>query len=646
VQAGDMVYAGYCNDVSAYLLMALGFPVKRVLLEAAELESFARTAGHRATLGNVAVLRRWAELLRSQGRDGLSQDLSVAALATDKIDKGFAYLCEWQLALVFRDAELGAKIAQEIRGNPILDPGSYFQAEFFVYQALTAAMAYPNASAKQRRKLQRLLRTSAAKLEKLSRTSPANFGHQHALVMAELERSRGRHHRADLEYERAIGGAQSGGFLQYEALANERAGELCLLLGRPRAATAYLVGALHAYQRWGALAKVEDMRRQHGAAIASGVRDPEQETELSGSDFLAFMRAARSMSGEIRLPQLLSALAKILSNISNAERGLVLFPKDREFVVAARWPAAAAALEGGGADFPVAIAHFAVRTERMVRLPDPDFEFLFRTDPYLAERRPQSALCLPLIHQGKLLALLYLESGTDRDAFVAGRVQLLELLASQAAISIASARFHALQLEAEQAKINPHFLFNALSSIAELSITHGARAEEAIVKLANLYRYILTQSGDRLVGLEQELEIVRSYLALEQMRLGNKLEFSVTSEGDTQAVQLPGLLIQPLAENSVKHGVVPKVGPGRVDIRVVVRGEQCSIVVEDDGTGAKSPTSGTGFGLRSVQERLALVYGSEFSFAISSNRGYRVEIEIPAAPSSSSETHIPLRRSG
>jgi GAF domain-containing protein len=416
------------------------------------------------------------------------------------------------------------------------------------------------------------------------------------------------------------------------------------LLERPRAASAYLVGAVNAYQRWGALAKVEELRQRHGAVIPAGGIDVEQEVELSRADFLAFMRAARAISGEIRLPQLLSALARILSGIANADQGLLLLPDGAEFVVAAEWPAPGDTQ--ASRDFPVAIMHFVVRTERMVRLPDPDFGFLFRTDPYLVERRPLSALCLPLIHQGKLMALLYLESATDRDAFAAGRVQLLELLASQAAISIASARFHSLQLEAEQAKINPHFLFNALSSIAELSVTEGAQAEEAIVRLANLYRYILTQSGERLVGLEQELEIVRNYLALEKMRLGDKLGFSVSSAGDTSSVQLPGLLIQPLAENAVKHGVVPKVGPGHVEIRVEVRGEQCSIVVADDGTGAKSPSAGTGFGLRSVQERLALVYGRSFSFAITSHQGYRVEIEIPIVPSASSETRIPLRRAG
>ncbi len=647
VQAGDMVYAGYCNDTSAWLLMALGFPLKRVLLEAAELESFARTAGHRATLGNVQILKRWADVLRNKGRKGLSTDLSVASLATDKIDQGFAYLCEWQLALIFKDSELAAKLEKALRGNPILDPGSYFQAELFVYQALTAAAAYPTASASRRRKLRRIMRSSAAKLSKWGSENPGNFGHLQALVKAEFERARGRPLVAGLEYERAIAGARTGGFLQFEALANERAGELCLVLDRPRAAAGYLGGAAQAFQSWGAQAKVDEMRRQYGAAIPAADPELEQESELSSADFLAFIHAARAISGEIRLPQLLSTLARILSGISNAERGLVLFPDRDEFVVAAQWPPAAVPSEGSPtADFPIAIAHFVMRTERMVRLPDPDFEFLFRTEPYLAERRPMSALCFPLIHQGKLLALLYLESGLDRNAFAPGRIQLLELLASQAAISIASARFHALQLEAEQAKINPHFLFNALSSIAELAITQGAQAEEAIVKLANLYRYILTQSVDRLVGLEQELEIVRSYLTLEQMRLGDKLEFSISIEGDTSAVQLPGLLIQPLAENAVKHGVVPKVGPGRVDIRVEVRGEHCSIVVEDDGSGTKSSSSGTGFGLRSVQERLALVYGRAFSFAISQGRGYRVEVEIPAVPHVSADTHSPLRRFG
>src|ERR1041384_8126481 len=174
-------------------------------------------------------------------------------------------------------------------------------------------------------------------------------------------------------------------------------------------------------------------------------------------------------------------------------------------------------------------------------------------------------------------------------------------------------------------------IFTHSSWIADVAVSDGTKAEVAIVKLASLYRYVLTNSTDELVFLEQELEIVSKYLALEKLRFGDKLEYSVTTDGDVSRVKLPGLLIQPLVENCIRHGVAPKLAPGKVSVQAVVRGDRCCIMVQDDGDGTKHGTSGTGFGLRSVQERLALAYGQQFSFAISRSGGYRVEIEIPAA---------------
>jgi LytS/YehU family sensor histidine kinase len=234
-----------------------------------------------------------------------------------------------------------------------------------------------------------------------------------------------------------------------------------------------------------------------------------------------------------------------------------------------------------------------------------------------------------MTHQGKLLGIAYMENNRVTHVFTAARVEIAGLLAAQGAISIAVARLHALELEALQAKINPHFLFNALSSIADLAIEDGRLAEDALVKLAHLYRYILTSAQDKPVTLGQEFEVVRNYLALEKLRLGSKLDFVVRCEASVEQVRVPGLLIQPLVENAVRHGISPKLSPGSVQVFATKVGGRCQIVVHDDGDGSPSSTGGTGFGLRSVQERLGLVFGREYAIAITRNDGYRVEIEVP-----------------
>lgn len=175
-------------------------------------------------------------------------------------------------------------------------------------------------------------------------------------------------------------------------------------------------------------------------------------------------------------------------------------------------------------------------------------------------------------------------------------------------------------------------MFNALSSIADLTVTDGPTAERAVLQLANLYRYILTSSREQFVTLEQELEIVGSYLALEKLRYGRKLEFSITRTGDPRLVRLPALVLQPLVENSIRHGLSHKLDGGRVSVQAHVNEHRCWLLVEDDGDGPNPSSQGTGFGLKSIQERLNIAYGERFSFSISHRIGCRVEIEIPVFP--------------
>jgi LytS/YehU family sensor histidine kinase len=164
-------------------------------------------------------------------------------------------------------------------------------------------------------------------------------------------------------------------------------------------------------------------------------------------------------------------------------------------------------------------------------------------------------------------------------------------------------------------------------------VVDGAKAELALIRLSRLYHYILTSGAEQTVALEREIDIVNHYLELEKLRHGAKLSFSVDTRGDISRVRLPGLLIQPLVENSIRHAIAPRTRPGRVWVQVVVADERCNIIVEDDGDGKRGQaTRGAGFGLRSVQQRLTLMYGDEYSLAISRPAGHRVEIEIPLAP--------------
>lgn len=184
------------------------------------------------------------------------------------------------------------------------------------------------------------------------------------------------------------------------------------------------------------------------------------------------------------------------------------------------------------------------------------------------------------------------------------------------------------ELEALQAKINPHFLFNTLNSIASLISENPGAAESTVEKLAELFRYTLQRSGNGTVRLSEELEIVRSYLEIEKVRFGERLRFAVRADESLGDLMIPPLLIQPVVENSIKHVVAAEPGGGSVDVEVMRGENSCVIAVSDSGKGISEAGEDPGFGLRSIRERLSLAYGERASLRVQ-DRAPQIRITIP-----------------
>ncbi|MDE3149534.1 MAG: histidine kinase [Acidobacteriota bacterium] len=194
------------------------------------------------------------------------------------------------------------------------------------------------------------------------------------------------------------------------------------------------------------------------------------------------------------------------------------------------------------------------------------------------------------------------------------------------------------RLDALQRQINPHFLFNTLNSIASLVRVQPELAREMTVKLANILRALL-KDHDTYVPLSEELKFTDDYLDIEVVRFGaDKLRVAKEIDPRTLDVLVPSILLQPLIENSIKHGLEPRIHGGTVTVRSRLEGERLRIEVADDGVGmgARPPSalrrSGAGIGMKNVQERLEVLYGNlaRFSVVSSPGRGTLVSIEIPA----------------
>jgi two-component system LytT family sensor kinase len=194
------------------------------------------------------------------------------------------------------------------------------------------------------------------------------------------------------------------------------------------------------------------------------------------------------------------------------------------------------------------------------------------------------------------------------------------------------------RLDALQRQINPHFLFNTLNSIASLVRVKPEMARQMTVKLANILRALL-KDHDTYVPLSEELSFTDDYLDIEVVRFGaDKLRVEKEIDPRTLEVLVPSILLQPLIENSIKHGLEPRLKGGTVTLRSSMNGDRVLIEVADDGVGmGNRPASalrrtGAGIGMKNVRERLEVLYGNQARFEVVSNpgRGTLVTIEIPA----------------
>ncbi len=194
------------------------------------------------------------------------------------------------------------------------------------------------------------------------------------------------------------------------------------------------------------------------------------------------------------------------------------------------------------------------------------------------------------------------------------------------------ARFDALQRQ-----INPHFLFNTLNSIASLVRFRPELAREMIVRLANILRALL-RDHDTYVPFRDELSFTDDYLGIELVRFGaDKLKVEKEIDPATLDILIPSILLQPLIENSIKHGLEPRINGGTITLRSRITGSNMVIEVEDDGVGiGAGPASalkrqGAGIGMKNVKERLEVLYGGDARFTVVSRpgRGTLVAIEVP-----------------
>jgi signal transduction histidine kinase/GAF domain-containing protein len=385
---------------------------------------------------------------------------------------------------------------------------------FHFYDSLAQLAVFPDFPKTEQHDLLEKVTANQEKMKKWADHAPMNYLHKFYLVEAERHRVLGQPIEAMDYYDKAIKGAKENEYIQEEALAYELAAKFYLAWDKEIIGQTYLTNAYYAYARWGALAKVEDLEkrypqllapifnqktsRQTGDTITQLTTGTITSTSKGGSDVLdlaTVMKASQALSGEIQLNQLLSTLMQVVVENAGAEKGALILLEGEALAIAAQYAIGTCNLQStplvGSRGIPVTLINYVWRTQETLVINDASIQTTFAADPYIIQQQPKSVLCTPIKNQGKLIGILYLENNLTTGAFTPNRLEVLNVLSTQAAISITNAKLYSEVLEREKELLESE---RRLAQFLE-AMPVGVAVHDATGKL-----YYTNHRGQQLLG--------------------------------------------------------------------------------------------------------------------------------------------------
>jgi signal transduction histidine kinase len=476
LEVGDILWAGYLVMYKLSHECWSGKNIEAVLAGLPETLGFNRRTKNQGALNGMLAHQLVLSNLAGETRDAdeyAAGDLDEASfLALCHAHQSLMALCFFHI-LRAQAQYLHGRYAEALAGTRwVEDKLSYIVnhvqlVDHKLYQALALLALHPTLPEGERAAALAQVRANLAQLERWAQSAPQNFRHKQLLVAAELARLEGDPAAVEL-YDRAIEDARAGEFIQDQALASELAARYWLGKGRKnRIVQMYLRDARYAYELWGARRKVESLEAEHpdvlGGSLRAGLGGVDvgntvqttttTTTRMSDSDRLdlaSVLKASQAISGEIALAELLRKLIRIVIENAGAQRGVMLLEQGGVWSIAAEGSVdqgEVSVLQGrplvGSDALSVAVVQYVINTRATVVLHDATRQGRFTSDPYVVEHRPKSVLCMPILHQGRVSGVLYLENNLGEGTFTADRLGVLRVLASQAAISLENATLYA-----------------------------------------------------------------------------------------------------------------------------------------------------------------------------------------------------------
>src|SRR6266403_55194 len=469
---GDLTYAAYCGNQLNTNLLAAGDPLAEAEREAERGLAFAQKARFgfvidciATQLGLIRTLRGLTPTFGSFDEEQFDE-VRIERRFSENPDLAFVECWYWvrKLQARFFAGDYASAIEASSRAQRLLwaPPSTFETAEYHFYGALSQAASCESAAAGQRRQHVEALVAHHQQLEIWAANCPENFENRAALVGAEIARIEGRELEAERLYERAIRSARANEFVHNEALARELAARFYAARGFEDIARMYLREARRGYLRWGADGKVRQLdgsfpHLREGQPLAgprSTIGTPVEHLELA-----TVLKVSQAVSGEIVREKLVETLVRTAIEHAGAERGVLILPRGGEWSIQAEANTSGSSvmlrlreMPVSAAELPESVVRYAARTQESVILDDASARNPFSTDEYIRKQHARSVLCLPLVKQGALVALLYLENNLAPNVFTPARIAVLKVLASEAAMSLENSRLYR-ELQEREAKI-------------------------------------------------------------------------------------------------------------------------------------------------------------------------------------------------
>ena len=474
VETGDLTFACYSMCQCVHELLLRNDPLDAVWRESEKGLDFVQKAGFRDMADAIVSHQRFIATMQGRtatfstfGDAQFDQAAFEAQLTGDRIPTMVCLYWIVKLKTRFLSGDYAEARAAADKAKALLWASAVWiqLLDYFYYTALTVAALYENATADEQTESRKILMVHREQLREWAETYPPTFGDKYALVSAEFARIERRDFDAMRSYEEAIRAARENGFVQNEALAYELAGRFHAARGFEDIAHLYVRKARYCYLRWGATGKVRqldemypDLREKEPALGPAGTID----APVEHLDLATVIKVSQAISGEIVLSKLINKLMRIALEQAGAERGLLILTRGKDQRIEAEAsserdkvtvhfrqsvvPVRHASRGDAGAtpsELPESLLRYVIRTLESVTLRDASAENLFSEDEYIRRKHPRSVFCLPLIKQGKLVGVLYLENNLAPGVFTAKQLAILELIASEAAISLEQARLYA-----------------------------------------------------------------------------------------------------------------------------------------------------------------------------------------------------------